>query len=111
MLIFLNRKRLVVKSMEKMNMMNLSTACISENTADALNKQVFCKENMQLVIYPKDVYGWFIYIPTSKSIDSLEIPEDLKRCLNFAAKNGCELLCFDRDVEFDASDGLPEYKW
>lgn len=97
--------------MEKLNMMCLSTACVSETTADMLNESAFTDNKLsdELVIHMKGIYGWFVYVPDD--VSSLDIPDDLKKCLEVASNNNCNWLAFDRDVEFDEKDGLKEHKW
>lgn len=97
--------------MEKVSMLNLSTACISVGTAGILNESAFHDGEIcdGLVAYAKGLYGWIVHVPTS--IQSNQIPEDLKACLEHAASNDCEWIMFDRDVEYDESDGLPKFDW
>ena len=97
--------------MEKNSIMHLSTSCISVETAGLINESAFhdTKLSDEIVIYMKGVYGWFIPLP--ENIDKLDIPEYLKNCMLYAEKNDCKWLAFDRDVEYDASDGLKEYTW
>lgn len=97
--------------MEKSNMIGLSTACISPKTADIINDIAFCHESPydDLVVYSKYLYGWFVHVP--EDIDSQDMPEDLKACLNYAKSNSCEWLMFDRDIEYNEKDGLIHFDW
>lgn len=97
--------------MEKSNLIHLSTACVSLTTASALNESAFTDTKLasELVVYMKSLYGWFIHVP--ENIENLDISDDLKECLKYAKANDCEWLAFDRDVEYDPSDGLKQFEW
>lgn len=81
--------------MEISKMLTISTAHITEITAELLDDGV-----KDLAIYKKADYGWFIFIPSSDVIASLHIVlPDLIDLLAFAKDLGCEWLCLDRDGE------------
>lgn len=86
-------------------MLTLSTAHISEDTANYLDGNV-----NDLVVYPKGKYGWFIYIDVDGIEEALNIiPPDLAHIINFARKNGFTILCFDRGGE--CLNELTQYSW
>lgn len=82
--------------MEISKMLTLSTAHITKETAEALDNEVFagCP---YLVVYQKDDYGWFVYLPSK--IEKIDIPHDLKKCMLFAKDLGCDWLCLDANGE------------
>lgn len=98
-------------------MLTLSTAHITKETADKLNidckpalpeeyfKHGFCF-NLGISVYPKDEYGWFLWVPFS-AIEKL--PSDLEQCVRLAHRNGCVWLCLDSDGLIDPS--LKTYEW
>ena len=106
--------------MEIAKMLTISTAHITKETADKLNYEYedvteedyyqnsFCF-NTGITIYLKDVFGWFICIPDATILDESAIPDDLRDCLSFALKNGCDWLCLDCDGE--TVDELPTFEW
>lgn len=89
--------------MEIYKMMLMSTGHITKKTAELLTNN-----EVGIVVYEKDEYGWFIVV--SDWQDNVElIPDDLKDCLSFAEENECEWLCLDCDGK--EYDSLPIYKW
>ena len=90
----------------------LSTAHISEKTAQALD--MMAKNPMTITetitVYNKDDIGWFIYCPEYTNIN--DIPEkykDLRTIITFAHDHDCEIICLDADYE--TVDYLPTYDW
>jgi hypothetical protein len=89
-------------------MLTLSTAHISEETANKLNVKIIYGMNyIPLPIYNKDGYGWFIFV--SEDYNELNLPDDLKKCLDLATENECEWLCLDCDGLIVPN--LPTYDW
>ena len=89
---------------EKMCVM--STAHISEKTADALDGGY---GPAGLVFYEKEGCGWFIYTTPFEEDEDDPVPDDLLLCLLYARNRGCRWLCLDRDAK--KVDGLPDYNW
>lgn len=89
--------------MEIYKMMVMSTGHISKETAELLDR-----DNVGVVVYPKAEYGWFIVVSDWWDIEQT-IPEDLKQCLAYAEKNGCDWLCLDYDAELYPD--IPSYNW
>ena len=92
--------------------LTISTAHITEETSDALNRDPH-ENNLGLSVYNKSDYGWFIYISEmekeSLQREDTNMPADLKACFELAIKNDCEWLCLDCDgPEYDE---LPTYDW
>lgn len=82
-------------------MLTISTAHILPETAEWLGY------TDTLSVYEKEEYGWFINF-FDGSDDSL-IPNDLSAVIAYTRKQGCEMLCLDRDG--DCVDDLPTYSW
>ena len=87
--------------MEINKMLTVSTAHISEETAELLDKDI------SIVAYQKGDYGWFIHI--HDDCDEYEIPKDLLKLLMFAKDLNCDWLCLDCDG--DILDYLETYDW
>lgn len=96
--------------MEICKMITLSTIHITPDTAIRLEREVESLK-MGIILYPKDEFGWFIYIPEyfPECFGDERIPDDLKACMQLAKDNDCTWLCLDRDGE--PYEGLPEYSW
>lgn len=78
--------------------LTLSTAHIKPETATMLDNEPNT-DNLNLSVYNKARYGWFIYVD-SVIDDTLDhLPEDLKDCIAFAKEQECEWLCLDADGE------------
>lgn len=92
--------------MEISKMLTISTAHITMETARELNIESNTN-NMQLSVYKKSDYGWFIYV--NDDLDNRTIPDDLLKCLEFAKDLGCEWLCLDCDGE--VLEYLYTYEW
>ena len=93
--------------MEKHNMLALSTAHVTKETADLMDND----KAKGVVLYNKDGAGWFVYIPEACDFDELEddCPSDLYQCMKFALDNGFDWIMFDCGV--DVISELPEYEW
>lgn len=102
--------------MEITKMLNVSTAHISEITAELLDKSK--SYELHNVVYNKKEYGWFIYLdkdnldnyyePYNKE-DYFYVPEELLKLMKFAKDVGCDWLCLDRDGE--VLDYFETFNW
>lgn len=92
--------------MEITKMLTISTAHITEETARLLELEPD-NDNMQLIVYNKADFGWFIYV--NEYLENRDIPDDLRKCLELAKENDCKWLCLECDT--DVVDGLDEYEW
>ena len=87
----------------------LSTAHITLETEKKLSKEPYTN-NMQLAVYDKAEYGFFIFIPNNYNVnDNANIPNDLKKCMKIAIKNECNWLCLDCDGQ--EIEDLEKYIW
>lgn len=86
------------------------TCNIKEWTAEWLNDQAD-KYSPKLVVYRKDIYGWFISLPSdSDDYDYWDIiPRDLYVLIMYAIGRGCHWLMIDEAAP--SVDGLPVYEW
>lgn len=89
--------------MEIKKMLTISTAHITDETADLLDAN-----QLNVVMYNKGEFGWFIHLDEdnlSNYYDSNDkasyfyIPEELLKLMKFAQDLGCKWLCLDRDGE------------
>lgn len=92
--------------MEITKMLTLSTAHITEETANKLNYELN-NDVMFIAVYAKEDYGWFIYIP--EDFEEIDVPDDLMKLLLFAKDLNCGILCLDRDGE--VFDYLEKFDW
>jgi len=92
-------------------MLTLSTAHITKETADLLEREVtYGLNNVDLAIYNKSEYGWFVFANDSDyKLEDLKIPKDLLDCCILARKNNCKWLCLDCDGLI--VPGLKTYDW
>ncbi len=93
------------------NYMELSTAHITEGAAGFLNS-IYLTEKSGLIVYKKDEYGWFVWVPDDMSdgyYNKKLIPESLWRCIKYASENNCGYLMLDASAEI--IEDLPEYEW
>lgn len=96
---------------ETQHMLVLSTAHISQKTADALTAN---DETDQIVYYPKiaktqdttEILGWFIPVPPDSITD---YPADLQAIMQFAKRLNCTWVMLDRDA--NAVSNLPIFDW
>lgn len=93
--------------MEISKVLTLSTAHISQKSAELLDKETE-KPTLDLPIYNKSNYGWFIYIPQDINIIN-NLPEDIHRLLLIAKDLNCDILCLDADGE--TISWIPLYSW
>lgn len=107
-----------LNDMEIVTMFVLSTGHISRETSDWLTEDA--KKNVESVSDPggplgvlntmNGSYGWIVNSPEDNAYrKELNIPDDLKKVLDFAASMGCAYVYFDRDGE--VYDELPTYEW
>ena len=81
-------------------MICISTAHISENTAGILNDNANgIRKYAGIDVYKKDQFGWFIYIDKSAVRRDNPAPDDLKHVIQFALDHNCSVLCLDNDYE------------
>ncbi len=92
-------------------MLTISTAHVSQNTAVKLHIGYiqYDLDEINLCIYNKSGFGWFVYVPDDINDPNNIIPDDLLDCLLVAKKYGCEWLCLDRDGE--TIPDLKSYYW
>lgn len=91
------------KKLNISNILMMSTAHISQKTAELLDK-----ENAgEPICYPKDG-GYFILTAGWQDYGD-GIPSDLRDCVKFAEQHGCDWLCLDGDA--GTVPGLPVYEW
>lgn len=97
--------------MELSKMVTMSTSHITEET----NRYLSNKDNERyfgFVIYEKENYGYFMYLPTDREEDEeylKELPEDLAGIFTFARNNNIDVVCLDCDGE--VLEELPTYEW
>ncbi|RWM32602.1 MAG: hypothetical protein EOR77_21470 [Mesorhizobium sp.] len=84
-------------------MLELSTAHLSRQTADLIEMQT---DDIP-IFYEKLEYGW--WFPVLECSSPHTIPEDLKQVLDFARSLNCQWVMFDRDA--DQHPSLPSYEW
>ena len=88
-------------------MITISTSHITKETAKNLNSYEFYTLDMPISVFDYD-YGWFIFVP-KHCRNFNNIPDDLRKCAEFAIKNDCEWLRLDCDgIEVDE---LERYDW
>ena len=98
--------------MEISKMLTISTAHVSEKTADLLENN-----KLKVVVYNKEDFGWFIhldednltnYYDSNDTESYFYVPEELLKLMKFAQDLGCDWLCLDCDGEeleyFDTFD-------
>lgn len=90
------------------NFLELSTGHLSVPTRNMLDADAAASVNGQqpnrwVAGYG---YGWFIYANEEPYEDIF--PPDLIECMEYARKNGCDYILFDRDAPFD--ECLPTYE-
>lgn len=79
-------------------MLTLSTAHITKETADLLEREVkYLLDKIPLAIYNKAEFGWFIHVPDEYYLEKELVPNDLLECVNIAIKYNCKWLCLDCD--------------
>ncbi|MGN0485535.1 MAG: hypothetical protein ACI4HI_18505 [Lachnospiraceae bacterium] len=91
------------ETLEIANVLTLSTGHVTRETSKLLDNDA-----VGVVVYTKGEYGWFILTCDWKEFED-SIPEDLKKCIDYAAKIGCDLICLDPDGAVIKE--LPTYKW
>ena len=87
--------------MEISKMLTISTAHISEETANHL------KRNGLFVPCYEFEYGFFVFV--QEGIEDANLPQDLKNCLILAKEHGCSWLQLDCDGDY--VEGLEKYDW
>lgn len=93
------------------NYLDLSTAHIKKQTDRFLDRE--SQWPLTDIIAYKKWGGYFVFVPEhddlGNSLESDQIPMDLKRCIKFARKHGCNWILFDSDAEI--VNELPTYRW
>ena len=95
--------------MEIERILVLSTAHISESTADEMNAATASTTRFPVNVYGKSDFGWFIFVPSSLEYPDNRVPEDLQAVLRYARENDCEWIMFDRDADIDGN--LQVFDW
>lgn len=87
-------------------LVTISTAHIKQETSALLDADA-----LALTVYKKGGFGWFVSV-TDFEISSPDIPDDLRKCLEYAKRLGCDWLCLDSDGEvISGVDFLDIYEW
>lgn len=87
--------------------LDLSTAHVSKATANRMDV-----EDVEITVYPIGEFGWLVSTGchTDLAEDELaRMPADLVRVLEYAARQDCVYVRFDRDG--DTVDALPKWEW
>ena len=103
--------------MDISKMLNVSTAHITKETAEFIQKVCKNYNLSKLIVYDKslnydgctEIYGWFIYCKVNCT--DLDVPKDLIKIMCFARDNGCEWLCLDRNYDVIENEYLDVYEW
>jgi len=66
-------------------------------------------ELIELSVYPKDEFGWWIELTDDQDYNKAHIPEDIKACIAYARSLGCTWLCLD--CEGPEVKTLKKYEW
>ena len=82
--------------MEIDKMLTISAVHVTGETWDRLFNTICGGDDIDLCVYEKVEYGYFIHIPDD--YEDREIPEDLMECIKFAVEHDCVWLCLDRDA-------------
>jgi hypothetical protein len=82
-------------------MLDLSTAHVSDETRQRLDDGELIPAG-----YAKGEYGWFVPVIDN---DDDHTPPELRAIMEFARKQNCQWLMFDRDA--DQIDGLATFDW
>ena len=95
-----------MNSIEKAQMLCLSTAHITPKTSAMLAND----EIDDVTCYKKGNWGYFIFVPACvEENGSSDIPDDLRKVMDFARENGC--LWVMLDCACACVDSLSEYDW
>lgn len=93
--------------MEIDKMLTLSTGHITEESAILLDRLADGITDNGPITYKKKDYGWFVHI--YDILEEFDIPEDLKKVIEFARRHNCSWLCLD--CNGNRVDFLPVYDW
>ena len=85
-------------------MLDLSTAHITQDTADAINRGIGAFTHRMVA---KTHCGFLL--TTTEQIEETDCPVDLKTCLIYARLLGCDYILFDADGFVDTH--LQTYEW
>ncbi|MCM3067121.1 hypothetical protein M3568_11890 [Priestia flexa] len=100
------------KTIEIEQMLVLSTHNITENDKDWLTHEAhltITDNNMELIVYPKGQYGFFVPLHDGILENALSIPNTLAMIIGYAIGKGCSWIMFDRDVKVNTD--LPSFEW
>lgn len=91
--------------------LDISTSHISEDTNNILT--MVAKTNDFHFTVAEYEYGYFVGVPNVDNDPDFkyqdEVPEDLRKVLDFARKNKCLIVRLDADA--DQCDDLPTFNW
>lgn len=93
----------------KLNVVTHKMCDIPINTLSVTTQEALVRETVpgiakwsNICIYPKDKYGWFIYLTPEVVFDEPNMPEDLLKVIRLAQKYDCDVICIDADASFEA---------
>lgn len=82
----------------KLSYLDLSSSHVSEETMRQLETASDVRLFAGVTVAPYE-YGAFVSVPADLSdIDAMEFPDDLKRVLQHARGQGCDIVRLDRDA-------------
>lgn len=90
--------------MPTINMLDISTAHVSRETATMLDGA----PAIMITAYQKNGYGWFVWVPPA-DFERTHTPDDLSKVFAYAREQKCDWVMFDRDAEI--IDDLPSFDW
>ena len=93
--------------METIKTWVLSTAHITKETNEYLQKIANTVIEGSPLVFEKGAYGYYIPIPNDDY--GITYPDDLQKLIDIANDFDCGLLCLDRDGEI--CDWLQTYDW
>lgn len=104
----------IAKGVEISHMITVSMSHITEQTKD----EMMCdgiNNKLMVPIYAKTVpndndpgFGFYVYL-NNQCLREGDFPEDLVNVIDFALRNGCDILCLDCDGP--EIEELPIYEW
>lgn len=99
------------KTIEIEQMLTLSTNNISEEDCKWLDVQaaLTIRNEMDLIIYRKGDYGFFIPLSDSMLERAARFPNTLAMVIGYAIAKGCSWIMFDQDAEVNKD--LPFFEW
>lgn len=88
--------------------LELSTAHLTEQTAQRIEDSVEQMLGLPFITYAKGEYGWWVHVPATDPELHMGMT-DLLAALQYARSKDCAWIMFDRDVE--TIEDLPSYEW